>query len=1069
MKKMKALFLSLALGFTFAAVGMAVGCKGNDAPSSSSYEWTDGGDENVISVRFQSVYAEVEQYASKNLGCYVKGTTAAVEYKSSDEAIATVDANGVVTTYGVLGKATITATVEGISATCEVNVVKSPYVPKLVFEATEYTIETGETLQFVVATEWNNVEITEDITYAVSLAEGYEGVTAVPSVSGNVVTVTAGETVETVEVIISTTVRDIYTSERVMINVEASKLKLTPTSTDFIPERGKYVTQIYTTSQVDAANVDRVPLSFAVTKGGVEKDVAIDWEVETVKDERTIQVINGAEKVLSAAEITDDVLIAKRRGSVIVKGTAELEGETATIEILCEIVPPELKLTQTAELEVANLGTLQIKEDVIGKLERAEYNGRKVSSVVLHTPRMKSIQLTNYETEEDKNNKTNPLFPHSAQELGRKQLVIYTDLIRYTMDVDVYTMIINDADELDAMRDVAYTGETELNTRYNQISSSEYYDGYFVLGNDIDYNREIKAMTDTGKVWWCQGSTDDFTRGFRGVFDGRGYNIDGVTVGINPSGSEKESGGIFGYISKLGVVRNVSFTNAVLKANQGFICASGDGTIENVSISYKKIGGDKETNMNISTPRTMGSFFSYKSGTNAVVRNCLIDASAADITEETGWYNGTKTYNIKLAGTATTMENVIVICPNKNVLDASGANVTRLTYNDVMKEPDLFKNFDREIWTITEEGIPMFVNQAETIDKDVSIEFLNVDDTLVAGFEMLILTNNPYVKIEINEIAGVTFENSLLKATEEAFEKTVTLTATSLLNPEITVTHNVYIDSFGKEVVTPQSPWQPTVYNTNNVLEVGDNSWKGEENYVYLGAHVISNGNGAEEITVDLDKLQWGDNDVTVVSIKNGEREHFNLNLKKWYTAGNFADSEIISDALFNERREYVDAKGHTITFTEVATEEKAAEGYEKVTQLNCGVEWESALMREMFDMTDIRNYSDLWFGIKIENGRFIAQTVEVQAAGWVYFHYTQTSDGVWVAEVTIGDEVYKTEFDVKDMGGNGTMQRVCDLLYRGGWSNGFLWYNNNSGGTVTETTPTSFYITELRGTLKQA
>ncbi len=1059
MKKMKALFLSLALGFTFAAVGMAVGCKGNDAPSSSSYEWTDGGDENVISIRFQSVYAEVEQYASKNLGCYVKGTTAAVEYKSSDEAIATVDANGVVTTYGVLGKATITATVEGISATCEVNVVKSPYVPKLVFEATEYTIETGETLQFVVATEWNNVELTEDITYAVSLAEGYEGVTAVPSVSGNVVTVTAGETVETVEVIISTTVRDIYTSERVMINVEASKLKLTPTSTDFIPEQGKYVTQIYTTSQVDAANVDRIPLSFAVTKGGVEKDVAIDWEVKTIADERTLKA--DGKTVQEAATVEDNVLIAKRRGSVIVTGTATVDGETATIDVFCEIVPPEVKLTQTAELEVANLGILTIEENLIGELERAEYNGKKVNSLAVD----KKLKLTNYATEADALNKTNPLFPSSGQDLGRKELIIYTDLVRYTMDVDVYTMIINDADELDLMREVAYTGEMELNTRYNEMKSSEYFDGYFVLGNDIDYNRTIKSMTDTGSVWWCQGYTDDFTRGFRGVFDGKGYNIDGVTVGLNTN--KDQSGGMFGYLSKTGTVKNVSFTNATLLANQGFICASGDGTIENVSISYKKIGGDKETNMNVSTPRTMGSFFSYKSGTNAVVRNCLIDASAADITEETGWYNGTKTYNIKLAGTATTMENVIVICPNKNVLDASGANVTRLTYNDVMKEPDLFKNFDREIWTITEEGIPMFVNQAETIDKDASIEFLNVDDTLVAGFEMLILTNNPYVKIEINEIAGVTFENSLLKAKEEAFEKTVTLTATSLLNPEITVTHNVYIDSFGKEVVTPQSPWQPTVYNTNNVLEVGDNSWKGEENYVYLGAHVISNGNGAEEITVDLDKLQWGDNDVTVVSIKNGEREHFNLNLKKWYTAGNFADSEIISDALFNERREYVDAQGHTITFTEVATEEKAAEGYEKVTQLNCGVEWESALMREMFDMTEIRGYSDLWFGIKITNGRFIAQTVEVQAAGWVYFHYTQTSDGVWVAEVTKGDEVYKTEFDIKDMGGNGTMQRVCDLLYRSGWSNGFLWYNNGSGGTVTETTPTSFYITELRGTKK--
>lgn len=1091
MKKMKVLLLSLALGCTFVAAATAVGCKKENKGPSSSFEWSEDSGASEVILRFDSSYVEVRQYESKSLGCTMKGATGKVKYASSDNSVATVDENGVVTTYGKLAKATITATiegVEGVSAACEVNVVQSPYVPEIVFEETAYTIETGEKLQFAVSTEWNNVAIAEAITYAVSFADGYENVQSTIAVNGNEITVQADNTVGAFDIVVSATVRGIYTSESVTVNVVPSKLKLQPSSTDFVPANGKYTTQIYTTSRIDAAQVDRVPLDFAVMKGGEEKTADITWEVETIKDDRTISVVNGVEKVLPAAEVVDGVLIAKRRGGVKVTGTATVAGETATVEVICEIVPPEVKLTQTAELEVANLGTLKIEEDVVGKLERADFNGKKVGSVM---PRSKNIALTNYATEEDKNNKTNPLFPSAAKDLGRKQLIIYTDLVRYIMDVDVYTLVINDADEFDSIlknlnpanrpkdgwasaydeaantRGIAWTGEMELNTRYNQIKSSEYYDGYFVLGNDIDYNRTVTCMTDTGSVWWSQGTTDDFNRGFRGVFDGKGYNIDGVTVGKNPSG-EKESGGIFGYISKTGIVRNVSFTNAVLHANQGFICAMGDGTIENVSISYKKIGGNKETSMETATPRTMGSFFSWKSGSNATVRNCLVDASAADITVEKGTYKGEELFNIKLAGTAKNTENVVVICPNQEVLAYSGADITRLTYNDVMKETDLFKNFDREIWTLTEEGLPMFVNQAANLDKNAPIEFLNVDDVLVAGFEMLVLTNNPYVKIEIDEVRGVTYESSLLKATEDAFTQYVTLTATSLLNPEITATHRVYIDSFGKEVAAPQSPTQPTVYNTDNSLEIGDNSWMGEKNYVYLGAHVISEGDGTEEIKVDLNALQWGDNDVTIVCIDaNDERTHFNVTLKKWYTSAEFKDSVIVANTVFSDMREFVDAKGRTITFTEVATEEKA-EGYTKVTQFNCPMEWESALTIDMFDKQDIRGYSDLWFGVKIANGRFICQETDAQTIGWVYFHFTQTSDSVWTAEVTIDGKVYKNVFDIKDMGGHGTTQRVCDLLYRGGWGFGFMWYNNNTG-TVFAETPTIFHVTEIRGTLKQA
>ena len=109
--------------------------------------------------------------------------------------------------------------------------------------------------------------------------------------------------------------------------------------------------------------------------------------------------------------------------------------------------------------------------------------------------------------------------------------------------------------------------------------------------------------------------------------------------------------------------------------------------------------------------------------------------------------------------------------------------------------------------------------------------------SLVAGFSMLILANNPYTRIELSPVEGVTFENSILSATEEAFTKTVSLKVVSLFNAENFKTIEVYIDSFGEAVEAPTTE-EVVVDYENPYLTIGDNSWMGEENYVYIGADI---------------------------------------------------------------------------------------------------------------------------------------------------------------------------------------------------------------------------------------
>ena len=1042
MKKIKALLLCLALGLTVAATATAVACDKTPSGNTSSSDWFGDEEESVVTVRFSAPQVDVKQYESVALECTVKGSSAAVAYTSSDESIATVDENGNVTAKGVLGVATITATVEGVSASCKVNVIKAPYAPQIILQNDEYTIEKGETIAFSVETEWNKAPITEDVEYKVSLTEDSKNAKSSVSIEGNTVTV-VGSDAETFSFIVSTTVRGHYTSEVVTVNVVGAKLKLQPKSLAFQPVTNGYKATISTTNLVgDMANT--LPLEFVAVKGGEEVSATIDWDVE------------GDQIVLQ-----DDTIIGQKRGVATLMGTVTHDGETATVQVVCDVVPPEVHLEETAVLEVENLKNLKLNSSLIGNLENVELHGAQIGTTVPGTPFIIFNKAA---------------FPKQSPLLGRQEMIVNTDLVRYTMDVDVYTMIINDAAELDKMRSVALMDQTEWSVRFGKEVNSQIYDGYFILGNDISYNGMIMSMTDTGTVWGVQGLESE-DRGFRGVFDGKGYNIDGVTVGKHPSGDVKQAGGIFGYVATGGIVKNVSFTNAVVQANTGFICSRGSGTIENVSISYKKIGGDKATNglNSSSTPNAMGSFFTKGAGNSARVVNCLVDASAAEITFEVGSYAGKPTYAVRLVGLATNVENVIALCPDTRVLSVSGADIQRANYLDLVAEQGLVAPFDKTYWT-TVEGVPMFKNQAEKIDVNAPVEFLyKEDNTLVAGFEMLILTNNPYSKIELDTKAtypdgaettseGVTYESNVLSATDEAFRKTVTFTATSLFNPAITATHTVYIDSFGSVAASPITEEKLSVYMSDKVLTIGDGSWMGTENYVYLGDQII--GSGATELAIDYIPCEWGDNEVTVVSVKDGAREHFTLTLHVWYKKGDFKNSTKVQENAFSTWY----GSDSTYFFEEIAADKipaeiGKAEGFENVTGWSCPAVWISAMGSEFFNNMDLSGYSDVWFAIKSVNiTRYIFQTVEVYSPDWLYFHYTQTSDGVWAAEVTVNDKAYKTEFNIQGAGKNS----VAKLLYRDGWANGFLIYNNNrEEGAVSEENPTVVYTSEIRAISK--
>ncbi len=100
------------------------------------------------------------------------------------------------------------------------------------------------------------------------------------------------------------------------------------------------------------------------------------------------------------------------------------------------------------------------------------------------------------------------------------------------------------------------------------------YGGYITLGNNIAYSGTYSSsIYDSDKQWT-----------FNGTFDGKGHNIDGITMNY---------GGLIGGLTSGADIRNVSFTNAEnVSSNIAGFLAQGvawenDYTVENIYVHFK--------------------------------------------------------------------------------------------------------------------------------------------------------------------------------------------------------------------------------------------------------------------------------------------------------------------------------------------------------------------------------------------------------------------------------------------------------------------------------------------------
>ena len=143
---------------------------------------------------------------------------------------------------------------------------------------------------------------------------------------------------------------------------------------------------------------------------------------------------------------------------------------------------------------------------------------------------------------------------------------------------------------LAAAKDLGYTIESDGS--YTVTSADGLMNvAKLVNGGKTDINITLDKNIDlTGKDWTPIGTS--FDNSYKGTFDGGGHTITGLTVTTND-----QFVGLFGYLNRAGMVKNVVMEGIQITSNHMFGCTGGVvgyswGTIENCSVSGSVSGTD---------------------------------------------------------------------------------------------------------------------------------------------------------------------------------------------------------------------------------------------------------------------------------------------------------------------------------------------------------------------------------------------------------------------------------------------------------------------------------------------
>ena len=535
----KQLFAVIALSVIF-ALGFSTGCK--DEGGTTTPPPVNNG-ENLSEERKEIVLnyttAKVDVYDSLKIEATKKNIEGEIIWSSSDSTVASVDTNGVVSALKV-GTAQITATADGVQATCLVTTAISEVAPIISVAQTNVPLTIGGNYSVDVSTIWKNKEVSAEYQWYLSDSskQASEIVSLEVSSDGKTATFT-GLALGKETYCVSAVVNGVTLMEQVEISVVENNVYFDVVN--LTAGANGYVANVALID--DGEHVSSFTPDVKIYQSGVEKTgIALNWE----SSDESIAVIDENGKITGV-----------QAGTAVFTTSVTFDGEVAPLSITVNVYAPEFTyvLDTVQQVDLNGVGPSKLYLDSLSSQLKGAFATADVDGVPFNATY--SLGVTSFDVAAMDNHYGNRTVTLNFQ---KKNGSVVTALEKVIVPIEVYRSI-STAEQLNMLVD------------YVEMDGTDAY-GIFRLIQDIDMKGATLAgvgtYVNTGAGWipnYC----------WKGTFDGQGYTVSNVVE----SGANS---GLFCYIAKSGVVKNVYFEEVTVTGDTGFIATSNFGLVENVFV-----------------------------------------------------------------------------------------------------------------------------------------------------------------------------------------------------------------------------------------------------------------------------------------------------------------------------------------------------------------------------------------------------------------------------------------------------------------------------------------------------
>ena len=509
-----------------------------------------GGDQGDVKAFTLHNDIEIEKYDSFNALKTIDGTASYIEWKSSNKKIATV-VDGEIQAISE-GMVTITASAGDIKAETTVTVKATNKVPTLTLDKYDVSLRVGNEVVVNGYFSFNNKAKLGEYTYlsadeSIATVDKEGKITAVKEGATNVSVI--GEFAD-------------YTTVK-KVNVKVIK--------DVVVKLNSYDVKLMLNGAVDQGkdSFTLIPSAFRNNeslKGGSYAFASENPAIATVD-------ING-------------VIRGVKEGSTTITVSATIDGDTylEKVKVTTTKSVVNMQLDSFEAYQAVN-GNVRVPNDIAinlanYNLSSAERDGAKAT----YTKDGATTVFAN----------SNVAYSGDVCNLSGRQFgyEVYGDnfLVTYTTD----TLIVNIQIGTVVTKYISTKTDFENIIAYgngnSQIAGIP-YGGYFVMTNNIDLNGTI-SRREPGVDYMANAkltNNSDYSAGFRGIFDGKGYTLYNYR-------HLSDKGGLFGNINQYGVVQNLGIkATFVIKGGEVRTGLFGNQVAGTISNCYIDVVAEVET------------------------------------------------------------------------------------------------------------------------------------------------------------------------------------------------------------------------------------------------------------------------------------------------------------------------------------------------------------------------------------------------------------------------------------------------------------------------------------------